>query len=160
MTVPPRVAEIWEAVKIRLQSVRMQEILGGPGRVFVVQELRLDTATPPKHEAWGRLVIVPTAPASPSPGSGTHVRVPGFLLRAEVNKPDRADNYNPMISLEAALSEGFKLTEGWQPAALKYARVLYPIQRTHSPAASPVWDTERRLWLLSSRHNITLAPVA
>jgi hypothetical protein len=155
---PPRVSELWEAIKPRLDTVRMQSILGGTGRI-----VRVDQDLSPygaETAAWARCVIVPVRRiyGEPAEGAGRNRDV-RFLLRTEVHAPSGDTAYNPGIAAEAAQGEGFAQLHGWVPTGFTYARVVGAISRETAPQSLPLWDDQTGLWYLSAEYRAWLAPV-
>lgn len=152
---PPRVWELWEAVRTRLDSARMQTILDGAGRIRLVHEDL--SALGAEGTVWGRIVIVPVRRiyGEPTESAGRSRAVP-FLLRTEIHSP--GGGHNPAIPLEAAQDEGFVLLHGWKPEGFTRARVVGRLWRESAPQALPLWDDELGVWFLSAEYRAVLAP--
>lgn len=152
---PPRLWEVWDALKARLSTTRMAELLGGAGRVYTAVEEYPDRESP--RAPWGRVVIVPVT----RPGGqelGGRERLPEFLVRAEVASP--GGGYNPARMLEAVHDEAFGRLEGWRPEGLTLASVQFPVYRHRAPQAMPLWDEDRGLWILSAAYRFVAGPIS
>lgn len=152
---PPRLWSLWSAIQARLDSARMQTILGGAGRI----KLETDDLSPLGAEttAWGRVVIAPVrrifGEPTEQPGRG---RVVPYLVRSEVHSP--GGSYNPAIALEAAQTEAFTRLHGWIPGVLSGVRIEIAMWRETPPQALPLWDEGSGLWFLSTEYRAVVAP--
>lgn len=152
-----RLAPFWAAVKAQLSTARMDAILGGAGRVYLVTD---DYAAPEGAEssAWGRVVVVPTMTLWPEAEGGETYRWPvGWLVRAEAHDP--GGRYDPNVALEAAQDEAAQRLHGWLPGAFSAAMIAEPVQRWSRPQPLPLWDATRGLWYNSAGFRTQAAPV-
>lgn len=153
---PPRAWELWGAMPARLDTARMQTILGGPGRIYV--QGQPTPALGGKDQAWGRIVVVPVRRAygEPTEQPGRSRIVP-FLIRAEVHSPGGL--YNPALALEAAHAEAFARLHGWTPGAFRFGAATRPLWRETPPQALPLWDDASGLYYLSAEYRALLSPI-
>lgn len=152
---PPRLWEVWDAVKTRLSTARMTSILGGAGRIYLPWDdygKDEDVRTAP----WGRLIIRPVRKAWPTSELGGRERLPLFLLVTEFSSP--GGGWNPARAHEDAHDEGFLRLEGWIPTGLTKVAIQFPIHRRRAPFEVPERDPERGLWLNSSEFGTVVKP--
>lgn len=153
---PPRIWELWAALPARLDTPRMQTILGGAGRI----RLETDDLSPEgaESDAWGRAVVAPVRRLYGEPiDEPGRSRVVPFLVRTEIHSP--GGGYQPAIPLEAAQNEVFVQLHGWGPGSFDRARVIGRLWRETAPQALPLWDDQSGLWFLSSEFRAVVAPV-
>ena len=153
---PPRTGELWAAMKARLDTARMQSILGGAGRIRLLTESMAPLGT--ESETWGRVVIVPVRRmfGEPAEGAGRNRNL-AFQIRTDIHGP--GGSYDPAIAAEAAQNEAFDRLHGWNPGAFTYGRVVGPISRETAPQSLPLWDDDLGVWFLSAEYRAILAPV-
>lgn len=153
--VPPETSGLWAATVARLASSTMNTILGGSGRVKMVTDSMAPEGA--ESEAWGRLVIAPVqrffGEAAEEADRG---RLVPWLIRAEVHSP--GGNFNPLLTLQAAHREAYRLLHGWHPGALTRARVQGLAYRELPPQPFPSWDETNGLYWMSAEYRIYLLP--
>lgn len=152
---PPRLAELWPAMRERLNTAAMAAVLGGLGRTYAAMDHYEDDEGG-RDEAWGRVVVVPATRAFDVQEAPDRIRVPPVLVRAEVNDP--GEGYDPTIPLEAAQDEAFKRLEGWRPAGLQRLGIMLPFFRRRPPEPLPIYDGGRGLYVSSSEYALVAGP--
>lgn len=154
--VPPRTYELPDVVAQRLDTPILEELLGGPGRVFAKKDEPMEQEGQPS-EAWGRVVVQLGERIVPAGQEhGTRRATPRVLVRAEVNRP--GPGFDPSRALEAIHAEVFQELEGWTPV-VDEASVAWPLWRVGMVNAEPLWDDERGLWLKTAEYRLVLGPV-
>lgn len=146
--------EIWETLKTRLNSARMQAVLQG-GKVYIEGQ---NYSAPEKSEAlpWGRLVIVPSQTLWPDESGVGPTRSVPFLTRAEFNTiPD--PGFNVQKSLDAIQDECAVLLEGYILPVMAYAQAATPVWLSRPPQPLPLWDDTRGLYLTSAEWRTEVA---
>ncbi len=150
---PPLLWDFWRAAKEHVESVRMNALLGGEGRIYThAEDYSADEA---QQGGWGRLVLLPVRLAwglTEEPGRRRRVR---FLARAEFRSP--GPFLNVTRQLELIQAEAFRLLHGWHPTVLDGLEVVSPVGRHTSPTPAQ-WDQERGLWWMSAEYLFTARP--
>lgn len=145
--------ELWNAVKVQLNTVLMQQLLGGPSRVYLEAE---DYSQPegPEGTEWHRLVIVPSstlwAPADSDMGP---TRSLAFMTRAEGSDFKRP-GYDYTITLDAIQDEVENKLVGWSPPGLTRIVMVLPIYLFAGRQALPLWDEDRGLHFNSAQYRL------
>lgn len=162
---PPKLSEFWRATLEHLDSLAVQNLLGGAGRVFLITDDDSGVAQGAEEEAWGRGVVAPVRKTwGPSAGNAGRFRMVPFLVRFDVHPPGGAktgtgaNKYDPMIMLEAAHEEAFDLLHGWTPVGLTQASLDRPVWRYTDTQSAPLWDDDQGVWFLSAEYRVWLAP--
>jgi hypothetical protein len=148
----------WDAVRDRLSTPRMEQLLRGAGRVRLATEEHTEPEGG-EQEVWARAVVLSTAtlwtvdydPALPRPVS--------WLVRAEVHSPPMESQFNPARLLDAIHAEAYNQLQGWEPAPGTFPRafVALPVYRQESPQAMPLWDDATGVWYTSSQYRTELS---
>jgi hypothetical protein len=153
-----RMAQFWDALVARVSTPRMEEILGGPGRVYGPFD------EPPDREArqdlpWGRVKMIGRVDLWPQ------VDVPGdwknVAWMASVQFNDfRAAGYRVDISIEAAHGELIDLLDDWAPTQEEVTdlAVMVPVWRYSTPPVKAVYDSQRRLWISNAQYRAQVIP--
>lgn len=154
-----RVAEFWPALKTRLATSRMTELLYGTGRIYHVTDDFSD-AEGAESAAWGRVVIIPVtllwqSLKQDAPGA---TRAVDFMLRAEVNDLG-SSSYDPTDNLEAIHEECYTQLEFWTPVGFERMVTAFMVYRTSPPQGLPMWDEGRHLWMMSADYRFEAAAV-
>lgn len=142
--------EFWAATKARLNTALMQQILGGPNRVYLESE---DYSRPEGVEGgeWGRVVIVPTATLwADADSSMGPTRNLAFMVRAELSNYTKP-GYDHTIPLDAAQDEAENQLVGWWPIGLTRISVVLPIYLFAARQPMPLWDEDRGLYFTSAQ---------
>jgi hypothetical protein len=157
---------LWRAVAGRLESPRMQLILGGRGRVYApaddVPEREAEANTP-----WARVFILPGT--SPWAVERTSDYQPvAFLVSVQVND-FQARGYDPLLVADAAHAEALALLDAWPEGAawelaegdppVPVLRVAMPVWRAGPPPAAPLYSEGRRLWVSSAEYRCEVVAV-
>ena len=156
-----RTQELWPALKQRLDSVRMQSILGGAGRIYKAPPDDFSRPEGAESSTWGRGVIVPTTRIWYTEENPETPRQVGFLLRFEFNAIPRED-YDPTVPLEAAHVEAFLLLQRHAPTMradgnpFRHLTVSEAVYR-HTAPSDPVHDRERNLWIASAEYRCRIS---
>lgn len=155
MTNRIRYWEIWEHLKVYLNTPRMIAVLQG-GKIYLegtdYSRPESDLAKP-----WGRLVIVPTQNLWPDePGSGP-TRTLAFLTRAEFNAITDP-GFNVQKSLDAIQDECVIQLDGHVLPAMQYAQTALPLWMNRPPQPLPLWDETRGLYFTSAEWRGEVAP--
>lgn len=149
--------ELWDHLKTRLASSHMLALLGGGG-IYVVGD---DFSQPEGAEtdAWGRLVIVPTATLWETPHAPNRTRGVGFLVRGEVHSPGRQTQYNAARALDAIQLEANARLQGYVPPldSMERMMVALPIYMHTEPQPVPLWDAARGLSYTSAEYRTETA---
>lgn len=119
---PPVTSAFWAALVAHVDTVAVQALTRGAGRVY----LEGDYDEPPAERYWGRLVIVPIETLWPVvwlPGSP--VSVP-FLVRADW-PATREPGYDTSREMQAVHRLVFEQLQGWAPAGLDGVQVAMPV---------------------------------
>lgn len=151
-----RYGELWEALRDRLNTERMQRMLGGLSRVYLEGE---DYSRPEGNEGtrWARLVVVPAVSLWPAGGTGmAPTRPVGFLVRAEHSNYVR-EGYSIQVSLDAIQEEAEDQLVGWCPEGLTWIRCALPIYLYAGAQPRPMWDDKRGLWWTSGHYRTEVA---
>lgn len=153
----PRLANFWDAMKTRLNSARMQQILEGSNHIYRADE---DYSQPPGtktlSERWGRLVIIPPTNLWEDIAIPGETRRVNWFIRTEVNSIRQA-GYNIGKQLEAAQDEAHVQLDGWSPTGLAGVNVIFEVYRWTDPQPLPLWDPDRGLFFLSSEYRCEVA---
>lgn len=170
-TKPPRLSELWDALVIRLDSVRMQAVLGGAGRIFKQSDTALKDRPAAELAPGRRVVIVPVRTPWNTQELGSRHRVVRFLVVGEMQRGGEKDD--PTVTLEAIQDEAFVQLEGWRPsdadllnthagdgAAAPLLTITLPMYRHRSPQAAAEWDERSGLYFMSSEFHATVGPPA
>jgi hypothetical protein len=152
-----RLDELWAAIQTRVNSRRMQEILGGRERVYRptddVKEIEAEPSEP-----WGRIIMLPAStlwPQTDEPGAWQNV---AWLMSVQFND-FRASGYNVDIAVAAAHEEAFQRLDNFVPAPQpERVVVVVPVWREGSPPSSAVYDRERRLWMSNAQYRTQVIP--
>lgn len=145
-----RYTELWQAVKDRLNTARMQRMLG-VGKVYLEGE---DYSQPEGTDSnpWARVVIVPAVTLWPSQGTGmAALRPVAFLARAE-HSNFKAAGYNIQTSLDAIQEEIEDQLTGWLPEGQTRIWISLPIYLYAGGQARPMWDDKRHVHWTSSHY--------
>lgn len=168
LRLPPRLFEVWEAVRDRLRaSVDLEKILS-PDQTAVTTDRVILAGTPDAQKdrpagasdasPWGMLWIVPiTTLWNTEEPVGRDVVAP-FLVRVDFHVPKQS-TFPLQRRMEAAHEEAFRVLHGWRPSGLEFAEVHGLISRSIRPEPMPLWDEQRGLWYLSATYTAPVAPV-
>jgi hypothetical protein len=150
-----RVATLWEELKARVNSTRMQAILERPDQVFMADEVPDD---PPVagDVPWLRVVLVPVSEIYGLGVEGRWKPVT-FLVRTE-HSDFTAPGYSKGVRLEAAQEEAYAQLYLHVPDATQTYRVLTELRCTRPPHTAPQWDPLRSLWVLTSEWTLDVIP--
>lgn len=146
--------EFWVAMKTRVDSPLMQEILGGRGRVYVPSDPPDDVreVEGQPNEPWGRIIMMPREtlwPQTDVPGDWQNVP---WLASVQFND-FRAKGYDVGVAVGAAHRELFNRLDGWVPDPQPtQVTILLPVWRNGSPPVFPRHDQGRRLWLSNAEY--------
>jgi hypothetical protein len=146
---PPRLEEIWEQVKLRLDTARMQSFTRGAKRIYLESD---DYAAPESgiDLAWGRAIIVPTQTAWPTTEAPGQMIPVAFLVRGEVN--DFKDpGFHKGKVLSGIQDETYAQLYGWTPSSSQ-ALVVLQIFLFRPPQPLPLWEEGRGVWFTSAEY--------
>jgi hypothetical protein len=151
---PPITAAFWDAVVARVDTLTLQALHRGAGRVL----LEGTYTEPPANDdqLWGRTVIVPVQtlwPVAWLPGSPTSI---AFLVRSDWN-PLRQAGYNPAIEMEAAQRATFEQLQHWSAGVLDGCQVAFPVYLHRAWQQRPLYDRETNTLYLSAEYRCQLA---
>jgi len=138
----------WKAMQVRLATPSTLRLLNG-GRIYrgtedYSREERTDSAP------WGREVILPTDTLWPPVVTDSDRRGFGWLVRSEMRVPTGVD-YDAAATLARLQQNVWAGLMGWSPTPAEVGVVLRtPIWPQRPPQLMPEWDTDRRLWWVSS----------
>lgn len=142
--------EFWNAVKVRLNSALMQQLLGS-GKIYLESE---DYSAPegPEGTQWHRLVIVPSATLWAAADSDMGpTRSLAFMTRAEGSNFQKA-GYDYTIPLDAIQDEVENLLIGWTPVGMTRIYAILPIYLFAGRQPLPLWDEGRGLHFNSAQY--------
>ena len=150
-----KVAGLWDAVKARLGTAQMNNLLGGAGRIYHVTE---DFAEAEDSELlpWGRVVLVPGTTLWPIVEFAGGTRQIQFMVRAEVNNFGQP-GWSPLRMLEGVHDEAYGLLQWWVPEGVTDFQTVVHVYRASPPQALPMWDEGRNLWMLSANYRTEAA---
>ena len=147
-----RYNELWDAIKVRLDTALMQQLLGGLERIYLESE---DYSEPEDLEGtqWHRLVIVPTTNIwAPGDSMMGPTRPVAFMVRAEGSDFIRP-GYNPAIPLDAIQDEVENRLVGWTPEVQPVRiKLIVPIYLFAERQPLPLWDDDRGLHFNSAQY--------
>lgn len=151
-----RIDELFPAMAARIETVRLQTILGAAGRVYLADE------DPPEQEEepslpWGRVVFLTRETLWPQrdvPGEAKNV---AWLMSVQFND-FKAPGYRVGIGIGAAHEEIFARLDNFAPA-LPSAQIVVPVWRYGAPPAAPFYDADRRLWITNAEYRAQVGPV-
>lgn len=156
---PPRTGELWGSVLERLDSVTMQGVLGGAGRIFLITASGATTAQGAETQAWGRGVVAPIRRMFGEPEANLgQFRLISWLVRFDIHPPGGATGYDPALPLELAQAEAFARLHNWQPTGWTKASINRPIWRHSDPQSLPLWDNDTGVWFTSAEYRAWIAP--
>lgn len=148
--------DFYAKIKVRLNSVAMQTILGGAARVFLATD---DYGTEiPENTQGGRVVIVPTQPMWDDSDRRHELKKESFLVRVDFNN-FRAPGYNVARAIETAHAEALNLLDMYVPVPVKHMLVAFPIYRHTRPQRMPLWDSERNVHFASAEYRFEAVPL-
>lgn len=163
---PPRTTDLWKEVLARLDTVGLEALTlpdeytdgmsdgaGGYRDVVLASEV---LPVGDDDAQWARVVVVPVTRAFPlQEGPGRDRAVP-FLIRSDVNRPNRFADPFPM--LELLQLHAFDRLHGWkpEPADLGYATMRFKCWRETFPQSQPIYDPEMDLHYLSAEFRVVL----
>lgn len=152
---PPRTHEIPEAVRVRINTDRMAELLWSDDRVFTEAEEPPERVEEPSY-AGGRVVVMMAKPLFPQGQDPPHrSKLARVLVKAEVNPA--GDGHNHRQSLEAILEEVFLRLEGWTPTLTK-ASPAFPMFRRGPVTDEPIWDETKGRWAMTDEYRLLVGP--
>lgn len=144
----------WDAMRTRIETAEMQEMLGGAGRVYVPSDGHddiLEVEGGP-GEQWGRIIILPREtlwPQTDEPGAWQNV---AFLPSVQFND-FRAPGYDVGLAIARVHQELYARLDNWVPDPQPDDIVVtVPVWRHGSPPVSPIFDQERNLWLSNAEY--------
>lgn len=159
-----RYTELWNAIKVRLDTARMRKILTDnknltdPARIYLVND-EYDTPEAPIDTLWGRLVLVPTQTAWPDDGAPGLTTKLSFLTRGEVNGSFIRKGYSHQTTLDAIQTEVYDQLYNWTPPDMEFIAVRYPFFLNRQPQPMPLWDDTRQLYFTSAEWRTELVPL-
>lgn len=158
-----RMQPFWHAVRKRLASTRMIQILGKEGRIYIPSQPIPDREVEQRDMPWTRIIIQqvqglttlrPDLPGQP--------RLVPFQVKVET-VDFQAVGYDIQIPLDAAHAEVFELLDNWGPGVVTYGGVSVlvslPVYRQYPPDPTPLLDDALSLWVRSAEYRTQLAPV-
>jgi hypothetical protein len=149
--------ELWDYLKTRLSTERMERLLGGEDRVYKTTEAF--SAEGGENEVWGRVVIVPTATLWRAQFAPNETRKVGFLVRGEVHAPPLETSFDPSRLLDAIQREASELLHGHvPPGPFVHMMVALPIYQWSHPQPVPLLDDARGVFYTSSEFRVEVAP--
>jgi hypothetical protein len=153
-----RMAKFWDALVAQVETPRLQEILGGRGRVYSPFD------GPREREGaqdmpWGRVRFIGRTNLWPQidvPGDWKNV---AFIASVQFND-FRADGYRVDIAVEAAHGELLDLMDGWAPsqADVDDLAIMVPVWRYSTPPVKAMYDSQRRLWVSNAQYRTQAIP--
>lgn len=170
-TKPPRLSELFDALKVRLDSARMQTMLGAAGRVFKASDDGVKDRPAAEGSPGRRVVIIPVRTPWNTQELGGRQRVVRFMVVSEMQRGSKTDD--PAVALEAIQDEAFMRLEGWRPsnaellathpgdgAVAPLLTIVLPMYRSRPPQSGAEWDERSGLYFLSSEYHATVGPPA
>jgi hypothetical protein len=153
-----RMAQFWDAMVARVSTPRMEEILGGAGRIYNPMDQPPDREGP-QDRPWGRIHFIPRVNLWPQidiPGDWKNV---AWLASVQFND-FRAAGYRVDIGIEAAHGELLDLLDNWAPtqAEIDDLMVTVPVWRYSTPPVKAVYDSQRRLWISNAEYRAQAIP--
>lgn len=144
-----RLDKVWEAVRTRLTTARMGQILY-LGEIFRATQA-FESPENAEDRPWGRIVLVPTTTL------WNTVDVPGetakinFLVRIEFNNFG-GEGYDPTTDLEQAQEEVWKQLQNWEPTGIDGAFIAFHFYRRTRPQPMPFFDNDQKVWWTSAEY--------
>jgi hypothetical protein len=153
-----RMAQFWDAMVARVDTARMQEILGGRGRVYGPFDRPRDREGS-QDMPWGRVRFIGRQNLWPQ------IDVPGdwknIAVIASVQFNDfRSDGYRVDIGIEAAHGEILDLLDGWAPShdSVTDLSVMVPVWRYSTPPVQAIYDSQKRLYISNAEYRAQAIP--
>jgi hypothetical protein len=145
---PVEWAALWPVVRDRVNTAKMQQILGGPKRVYIEGD---NYSAPEAGDdvPWYRLIIIPSRNLYRREGTPGLQTPFGIVIRVEGNN-FRRDGFNRMVAHDAAQVEAWRRLDRWTPPATDKILVSTAFW-LHAPhQASTNWDDTTKMWWTSA----------
>lgn len=151
----------WRALKNRVNSARMNVILGGP-RVYLPGD-DIPDREDVEGAPWGRVIVLPSLSLWDLPEMPNYTRAIGWTMKVEF-ADFRAAGYNVGTSAAAAHEELWSVLDNWSPGIVGTSpnRVLVamPVYRYSAPDPVPLLDDAAGIWVMSAVYRTELARAA
>lgn len=164
---PPRLFEVWEAVRARLaDSSELEAVLTPDTATETTDRIVLAGTEQAAKERpagvsdtapWGWLWIIPITQAWNVPELVGRDTLAPFLIRVDFHVP-AGSSFPLQRRMEAAHEVVFDLLHGWSPTGLTFAQVVEPMHREVRPQPMPLWDAQRGIWYLSAVYHAYVEP--
>lgn len=150
-----RLNEFWMALKTRVNSARIQELVRGANRIHLSSD---DYPTEEGARPWGRVVITPVVTAFEIMNNPAQPRLLNWLMVAEWSNFE-ASSLPPNRPLESIHAELYNLLQDWEPVGLTKARISQAVYRWTSPQSLPMFDDARNVWFTSAEYRCNVFPI-
>lgn len=142
-------ARFWAALVARLTTAQTTKLLNG-GKVYrgtddYSADERKDT------QPWGRQVILPIETLWPAVLTEPDRRGFAWRVRSEMRAPVPLGTYDVSGTLGLLQQIAWDQQNGWLPSSAESGVVLWrPVWPQQPPQGMPEYDSERRMWWVSS----------